>query len=58
MSDLANRRYGNDDRFKAKFIDLGIRLVKTGTIKQSVDWVPQADYEMLASVLSELDFVK
>lgn len=39
-------------------MDLGVRLVKTGSVKQSIDWVTQVDVEMLSSVFSELDFVK
>ena len=57
MSELADKAFGSDERFKSKFIDIGNRIVKTGSVKQSIDWVPQHDVEMLANVLSELDFV-
>lgn len=32
--------------------------MKTGQIKQSLDWVQSNDYEMVSNVLGELDFIK
>ena len=58
MSALASQKFGNDDRYKSKFVDLGVRLVKVGSIKQSIDWVTLTDVEMLSNVFGELDFVK
>lgn len=32
--------------------------VKTGTIKQSIDWVTATDVDMVSTVLSEIDFIQ
>ena len=46
-----------DERFRPKFIELAQRLFKTGSCKQSLDWVGQSDYEQLAHVMGECDLV-
>jgi hypothetical protein len=55
VKDICERKYKTDERFKSKFIDLAMRLCKTGEIKQSVDWVDNADLNMLSEVLAELN---
>ena len=40
-----------------KFIILIFRA-KTGSIKQSIDWINQDDYEITNSVLAEINFIK
>jgi hypothetical protein len=37
---------------------MAMKLMKTGSIKQSLDWLQSSNYHMLAEVLSSCDLIK
>lgn len=43
---------------RCKFVDVAVKILKTGSIRQSLDWVPNKDYAMLGAVFAECRFLK
>lgn len=57
IHEIAHRRF-DQDRTRCKFVDVAVKILKTGSIRQSLDWVPNKDYSMLAAVFAECTFIK
>ena len=58
MQECAKKRFGNDTRLINRFVEVGIRIVKTDQIKMSLDYLQSNDYEMASNVFGANDLVK
>ena len=55
---VAQAKFGHDERTKPKFVELALKIVRCGRVNQSLDWIPNTEYELASQVLGAVTFVK